>query len=75
MQGGLLDMSLRYVVALALLRLITLLVGSVVGVNASIIAPFTAATLASDWLLTLVVFYRWQLTREAGALADQYAAK
>lgn len=37
--------------------------------------PFTAASLASDWLIALAVWYRWCVTVEANALIRQYDSK
>jgi len=63
LEGGPLAISFRYVMLFGIVRLLALLV--VLFPIGAMAAPFTAAGLASDWLITMAVFCRWRLTVEA----------
>jgi|SRR5579872_1694361 len=74
LQGGAFAVSLRYGGVFGLLRLAALLVRiSALSAVPWILFPFTAASFASDWLLTLLVYHRWRLTPQASELEKQYS--
>jgi hypothetical protein len=71
--GGGLTASFFYIGAFGLVRLAALVVPllPVPGIE-WIEPPFTAASLASDWLIALAVWRRWRVTVEATELVKQY---
>jgi hypothetical protein len=71
--AGSLAASFACVGAFGLVRLAALLVAllPVPGIR-WIEVPFTAASLASDWLIALAVWYRWRVTVEANELVRHY---
>jgi hypothetical protein len=72
-QSGVVARSLRYVLGFSLARLLVLLVQITPLAHVPwVLVPITAAGIASDWLVTMVVYYRWSLTRQATELAEQY---
>jgi hypothetical protein len=74
--GGGLAASFFYIGAFGLVRLAALLVPllPLPGIR-WIEPPFTAAGLASDWLIALAVWRRWRVTVEATELTKQYDAR
>ncbi len=76
LEGGAFAVSLRYGGAFGLLRLAALLVRiSPLSAVPWIHFPLTAASLASDWLVTLLVYHRWRLTPQASELERQYTTE
>lgn len=72
-RGGAMATSFYYVAGFALVRLAALLVRITPwGNTAAVLLPITSASLASDWLVTLVVYHRWRLTTTTLELAVQY---
>ena len=70
LEGGSLSVSFRHMMFFGIARLAALLVVLFpIGVAA---APFTAASLASDWLIAIAVYYRWRLTSQANEMAKEY---
>jgi hypothetical protein len=66
LESGLLAVSMRYIAVMAVFRFAALLATMpwFSGID-WLRTTFTAASIGSDWLLTLVVFYRWRLIRQA----------
>ena len=75
LESGLLAVSMRYIALMAVVRFAALLASTpwFAGVDWLRVA-FTAASIGSDWLLTLVVFYRWRLIRQSEEMMKQYGA-
>jgi hypothetical protein len=72
-QSGMLARSLRYVLCFSLARLLVLLAQSSPLAHVPwVLVPLTAAGLASDWLVTMVVYYRWSLTQQVTELVERY---
>ena len=71
--GGGLTASFFYIGAFGLVRLAALLIPLLPAPGMQWIEPpFTAASLASDWLIALAVWRRWRVTVEATELVKQY---
>jgi hypothetical protein len=74
MGGGQFAISLRYLVAFLLLRLMVLVVNTSPQLRevAAASIPASAVNWAVPWLFAMALAYRWRLTVSASELADRY---